>query len=91
MKLIVVLVTGLFVAQPAAATKLVQVAPVTALVTAPGDCADGAPDCARADASPAAEDETAMSPGPIVAGLAGLLVLGLVFGRRKAGLPEVVS
>lgn len=91
MKLILVLVAALFVAQPAAATKLVQVAPVTALLTPPGDCADGAPDCVRADAPLTSEDKTAMSPGPIVAGLAGLLVLGLVYGRRKAGLPEVVS
>ncbi|WP_397588399.1 LPXTG cell wall anchor domain-containing protein [Sandarakinorhabdus limnophila] len=29
--------------------------------------------------------------GPIIAGLLGLLVLGGVFGRRKNGLPEVVS
>jgi hypothetical protein len=87
MKLMVVLVAGFFAALPATATQLVQMAPVTA----PGDCVDGSPDCVRADAAPAAEDETAMSTGPMVAGLAGLLVLGLVFGRRKAGLPEVVS
>ncbi|WP_017666862.1 hypothetical protein [Sandarakinorhabdus sp. AAP62] len=51
-------------------------------------CAPDTADCQPAAAAPVADD-SAMSPGQIVAGLAGLLVLGLVFGRRRSALPQV--
>jgi hypothetical protein len=75
----------LLAAQPAAATQLVELAP------AEGDCAPGAAQCGRVEARVAAESDRDFGSGSIVAGLAGLLVLALVFGRRKPVLPQVVS
>jgi hypothetical protein len=76
-------VTMAFVlAQPAAATSVVQLQPLPARCTAA--------DCRPTVAAPAADDST-ISPGQMVAGLAGLLILGLVFGRRRSVLPQVFS
>lgn len=77
-------VAALLLAQPATATRLVQIEAV------PAACSAGTPDCAPA-ADRAATDASAMSPGQIIAALAGMLVLGLVFGRRRPTLPQVVS
>jgi hypothetical protein len=85
MKSCVVLLFVLMAAQPAVATRFVQLAPAAA----PGDCLAGAPSCAAA--SPVSLNDSEISPGSLVAGVVGLLVLGLVFGRRKSGLPQVVS
>jgi hypothetical protein len=84
LKPFMVLTLAFLFAQPATATNMVQLQPVAAA------CAPGAANCRPAAQAPAT-DELAMSPGQIVAGLAGLLVLGLVFGRRRSVLPQVVS
>lgn len=70
------------VAQPALATQMVQLTPPSKV------CPADAAACPPVETAPA---DTETGAGPLVAGLAGLLVLGLVFGRRRAGLPEVVS
>lgn len=84
LKSFLILNVAFLLAQPAAATSMVQLQPL------PATCAPGATDC-RPTAEAPATDDSAMSPGQIVAGLAGLLVLGLVFGRRRAVLQQVVS
>jgi hypothetical protein len=81
-------------AQPAAATQVVNLAaPESAAV--PTNCPAQDPACTAiasdgAGANGASETESS-GTGPIIAGLLGLLLLGAVFGRRKPGLPEVVS
>lgn len=84
---VLALVAVMAVAQPALAIQVVQ---VTAPDIAP--CAPGAAGCAVA--APLQATSTAgdrLGPKAVVAGLLGVLVLGLSFSRRKAGLPEVVS
>ena len=82
-----ILVLALGLAQPAAAIQMVDVAQPAAAGQAV-DCRAEASQCA---AAAAAADADPVGTGSIIAGLAGLLVLGLVFGRRRGGLPEVVS
>lgn len=73
---------AVLVGQPALATQMVQLAPPSALCPAdPAACPPAA----------TVPSDTETGTGPLVAGLAGLFVLGLVFGRRRASLPEVVS
>jgi MYXO-CTERM domain-containing protein len=81
MKASPVVLAILLMAQPAAATRIVELAPA--------DCIDGGTACAQPAAQP--QGDTGANAGPLIAGLVGLLVLGLVFGRRKPGLPQVVS
>ena len=81
-------------AQPAAATQMVNLGvPQGAAVSA--KCRAQDPGCRAVDGDGAGATGTGETesgnPGPIIAGLLGLLVLGAVFGRRKSGLPEVVS
>ncbi|WP_310474474.1 hypothetical protein [Sandarakinorhabdus sp.] len=83
-KLFVALISAVLLAQPATATHIVQ------LASSPAACPSGAATCPPATEI-FADDDSGMSPGQIVAGLAGLLVLGLVFGRRRSVLPQVVS
>lgn len=84
------LVLALVAAEPVAAIQTVQLVPETSTIA---DCPanTGARNCAPQPATSTVKTATALGNGSLVAGLAGLLVLGLVFGRRKAGLPEVVS
>ena len=86
MKLVFVAGVLLLAAQPAAAIQVVQMAPA-ANTTALADCAADARGCP----APPAETAPVLANGPLVAGLVGLLVVILAFGRRKTGLPEVVS
>ena len=90
---IVILVALLASASPAAAIHIVQVS---------GAAGEARPDvCARpanftaaaTDNEPAATEDAAqgVGSGSVIAGLVGILVLGMVFGRRRSGLPEVVS
>jgi hypothetical protein len=74
-------------AQPAAATQMVTLAPPES-AAAPASCPAEDPACT---AGGGVDETSSGDTGPIVAGLLGLLVLGAVFGRRKSGLPEVVS
>jgi LPXTG-motif cell wall-anchored protein len=82
-----VLVLLMTLAQPAAATQMVNLAS-SERATAPAACAAQDPACT---AGGGASETDSSDAGPIIAGLLGLLVLGAVFGRRKNGLPEVVS
>jgi MYXO-CTERM domain-containing protein len=79
-------------AQPAAATQMVNLAPPER-AAAPANCPAEDPACTTGGGAgaQATSDIESGSSGPIIAGLLGLLVLGAVFGRRKSGLPEVVS
>jgi MYXO-CTERM domain-containing protein len=86
------LVMLMMLAQPAAATQMVNLAN-SERVAAPADCPAEDPACTT-DGIAGAQAASAMESGdtgPIIAGLLGLVVLGAVFGRRKNGLPEVVS
>jgi hypothetical protein len=81
------LVMLMMLAQPAAATQMVNLAN-SERVAAPADCPAEDPACTT-DGIAGAQAASAMESGdtgPIIAGL-----LGLVVGRRKNGLPEVVS
>ncbi len=60
----------------------------SAVVPAPCPVQDTA--CTRVDLDEAGKTEIGAA-GPITASLPGLLVLGVVIGRRKSGLSEVVS
>lgn len=81
-------------AQPATATQMVDLAPPER-AAAPASCPAQNPACSKIDQDDAGANAAGLTEsgdtGPIVAGLLGLLVLGAVFGRRKSGLPEVVS
>jgi len=74
-------------AQPAAATQMVNLA-TPERVAAPASCLAEDPACM---AGGGAGETERSDTGPVIAGLLGCLVLGAVFGRRKSGLPEVVS
>ena len=82
-----VLVLLMTLAQPAAATQMVNLAS-SERAAAPAACAAQDPACTAGGGAGETDNGDA---GPIIAGLLGLLVLGAVFGRRKNGLPEVVS
>ncbi len=83
----VALVVMLLAAQPVAAIVVVQMAP--AMPATPAACRAGAGPCTHgAKPHPA---KAAPASGPLVAGLVGVLVLGVALGRRRPGLPEVVS
>lgn len=81
-------------AQPAASTQMVTLAPPES-APAPASCPTQYPACAAVAGDGAGADNASKAEsggtGPIIAGLLGLLVLGAIFGRRKSGLPEVVS
>lgn len=75
------------VAQPALAIQVVEVAAPAESACTPGsvDCTDGtAPE-------PAGQPADTIGPKTVIAAMVGVLVLGLSLGRRKSGLPEVVS
>ena len=86
------LVMLMLLAQPAAATQMVNLAN-SARAVAPEKCLAEDPACTIDGIAGAqsTSDMESSDTGPIIAGLLGLLVLGGVFGRRKNGLPEVVS
>ena len=86
------LVMLMMLAQPAAATQMVNLAN-SARAVAPENCLAEDPACTIDGIAGAqsTSDMESSDTGPIIAGLLGLLVLGGVFGRRKNGLPEVVS
>lgn len=86
------LVMLMMLAQPAAATQMVNLAN-SGRAAAPANCPAKDPACTTDGiaGAQATSDVESSDAGPIIAGLLGLLVLGAVFGRRKNGLPEVVS
>lgn len=86
------LVMLMMLAQPAAATQMVNLAN-SARAVASANCLAEDPACTIDGIAGAqsTSDMESSDTGPIIAGLLGLLVLGAVFGRRKNGLPEVVS
>ena len=84
------LVMVLVLAQPASATQMVQLTGASQ-PNRLAECPTDDPACISPANAPAATGTTGVANGPIIAGLLGLLVLGMVFGRRKGGLPEVVS
>jgi LPXTG-motif cell wall-anchored protein len=87
-----VLVMLMALAQPAVATQMVNLPPPER-AAALASCSNEAPGCATGGSAgdQAGNNGESGNSGPIIAGLLGLLVLGAVFGRRKSGLPEVVS
>ncbi len=75
-KLCTAMVMAGFIAGPVGAATTISVTPP--------------PAAAKAD-QPASGEQRNIVPPAAIAGLTGLVVLGLVFGRRRPGLPEVSS
>lgn len=73
---------------PATAAVMLQVPQVT---TAPA-CYSDSPACDRSVTAPLrTAAQPSMMPEPAVAAIVGIAILGLALGRRRPGLPQVVS
>ena len=84
---ILAVVAAMAAAQPVSATVMMNITQTAAAMQRTGNAA-------AAPAPPMQGPENgirAIGSGPIVAGITGVLALVLMFGRRKSGLPEVVS
>jgi hypothetical protein len=58
----------------------------------PPPCYSDSPACDRSVTAPLREGSMAIGlPDPAVAAIIGLAIVGVALGRRRSGLPEVVS
>lgn len=72
---------------PAAAAVMLRVAPASA-----PPCYSSLPACDRSISGPLRDSNTDGTwSDPAVAAIVGLAILGAALGRRRSGLPEVVS
>lgn len=55
-------------------------------------CYSDSPACDRSVSAPLRDGrETSSLPDPAVAAIVGLAIIGVALGRRRSGMPEVVS